>query len=136
MLVHFCGRRIRKIACTDIAEVTIPETGRVNSIVRLRNGERLSIPKRLPAARELAALIEKSTRQRTLKDVVDVLSAKQSVDFGLLATDVSGITYQGTRVDWNSIDRIEVEPGSRLTVFQRNPVIMEKQDGCSEDEIV
>lgn len=118
-LVHFRGRRLKQVPFTDVADVIVPESGRGRTTIQLRNGEHLSIPKRLPGAGELAELITKSTKQRTLQDVVTVLSAKQSVDFGLLSADVTGLTYQGVRTDWNSLDRIEVEPGSCMTVFQR-----------------
>jgi hypothetical protein len=118
-LVYFRSRQLQPICFADVAEVIVPENARGATRVLLRNGEAIGLPRKLPNAPELLSLIQGSIRHRTLQDVVELLAAHQAVDFGPLQIDSTGLRCRDARVAWSDVERIEVEPGRRLTVMQR-----------------
>ncbi len=118
-LVRFSSRELQPICFADVAEVIVPENGRGATRVLLRNGEAIALPRKLPNETELRSLIQGSIRHRSLQDVIELLAARQAVDFGPLQVDSTGLRCRDARVAWSDVERIEVEPGRRLTVMQR-----------------
>lgn len=124
MLVHFGPDQLRKIPYSEIGEIAGRESGALT--IRFHNGESFSISKRLPAVRKLATMIQESISPRTLQVVIDELAADRIVAFGSLGAKVAGVVYQGREVEWDAIDRFDVEPGRRITVY------LKQQDGRSK----
>jgi MFS family permease len=118
-LVCFSARKLQPVCFADVAEVIPPEKARGTTRVLLRNGEAIALPRKLPNEPELRSLIQGSIRHRSLQDVIELLAVHQAVDFGPLQVDSTGLRCRDARVAWSEVERIEVEPGRRLTVLQR-----------------